>query len=199
MKIEIDSEEIISLGLTPCQYFYAKLIYDKNVSVFETFLEIEGEEKIKEDLYKLYQKGYIEQEIEEPYMMDFNRSIVIGLFGENNRIVVRDNFDAFFKEWYKLFPDKIMVAGMPCRSGRGDCEKKMKKFLKAHTDYSFDLIMQATFNYLTDRKNNGWSFLKRANYFIYKDNDSVLEGMCEGLLANPETVVKETNTNMEGI
>jgi hypothetical protein len=183
IKLEIDNELLEKLELTPNQYFLAKIVAEKDKNVFEKYCQIQNNEDIIiNDLYKLYQKGYIEVDPEETGLYNFDfEGIKVNLF-ENKKKLSSNEFEDFINGWYALFPKGIKSGGYLVRSGKSDCAKKLQKFMKEHPTYTKEIIIQATKNYIIHCKNNGYGYMKLATNFISKDGVSVLEGECENVI-----------------
>ncbi len=87
--------------------------------------------------------------------------------------------EEWIDEYYNLFPKGVTsIAGYPIRTDKSDCLKKLIKFTNEF-DYSKGVIITATKNYLNIQKRTNYSHCKQSNYLIYKDNLSVLSGLCE--------------------
>lgn len=183
IKLEIDNEILEKLELTPNQYFLAKIIAEKDKDTFEKYCQIQNNEDIVvNDLYKLYQKSYIEVDPEEVGLYNFDFDLIkVNLF-ENKKKLSSSEFEEFVNEWYALFPKGIKSGGYLVRSGKSDCTKKLQKFMKEHPTYTKEIIIQATKNYIIHCKNNGYNYMKLATNFISKDGVSVLEGECENVI-----------------
>jgi hypothetical protein len=195
MKIEIDLEKLHKNELTPNQHIYLKLLFAADKDGLSRIFELENEKKIKDDLFKLYQKGFIKLNIEEDGRV-FNLDIIIDLISSVDQSVKDyvkadisdyDKFDEFIEEWYALFPKGVQVGRYPVRSGLSGCRTKMLKFVKKHKQYSYDQILMATKKYIESHRRDGFKFMKLANYFIEKDGVSTLEAMLEEGENKPNT------------
>ena len=90
-----------------------------------------------------------------------------------------EGVEGWIDEYYELFPKGVTsIAGYPIKTDKADCLKKMIKFTKEF-GYSKGVIITATKNYLNIQKRTNYSHCKQSNYLIYKDNLSVLSGLCE--------------------
>jgi hypothetical protein len=85
----------------------------------------------------------------------------------------------WIEEWYDLFPKGIKSGGYYVRTSIKDCDKKMHKFLLDNSEFSKDVILEATKNYIEDMKSKNYAMMKLAPNFIYKDGVSMLSGSCE--------------------
>jgi hypothetical protein len=198
----MSNEEILELGLTPNQYFLAECIYHKRKDLIEKLLKIDSEDKIKNDLYKLYIKGFLNCDLCEAYTFKIDSIKVEGLFNHTKEIK-KDN-NAFVKELYEIFPAGITTGGsMSVRSGFKDFSNKLDKFRKDNRKYNDEVIKKAFQLYVSRCKESGYQYMKQIGYFVYKNNESVLEGVCEEVINNPDIRIKESNMsntgNMEAI
>jgi len=162
------------LELTPNQYVLAYFIAskDKN-SIIDTFFLNEDSTKLNHDLYRLYQKGYLENEISIEEVISLNELKVKNIFGDE-KIVIQEkieisDFDKFIDDWYELWPKGIYTGNpkQPIRSNKLECKTKLTKFLKLHK-YPHQLLIDATKSYIERYKNAGWLYISTASYFIMK-------------------------------
>lgn len=198
----MNNEEILELGITPNQYFLAECINNRNKDLFEKILTIDSEDKIKNDLYKLYIKGYLNCELCDAYTFDFNKMKVNKLF--QIKLPKKDDFNIFVKELYEMFPKGIKSGNDPVRSGFGEFEDKLTKYVKLYPQYNKDIIHKAFELYINKCKNNDWKYIKKAGNFISKVEfgvrTSVLESVCEEILNNPDIKSESLNSsNLEAI
>jgi hydroxymethylpyrimidine pyrophosphatase-like HAD family hydrolase len=92
-------------------------------------------------------------------------------------IIQDEDFDNFFEEWFNLFPS-IKVNGYYVRSNKKECKKKLNLFLKEN-NFTKEEILEATREYINDCSNRNYEYMKKANNFIYKNNESELFNYCE--------------------
>ena len=121
-------------------------------------------------------------------------------FMKNNLFITKLGIERFFKEssstpsnesilpkykvawietWYDLFPKGVKSGGYYVRTSIKDCDKKMFKFLIDNSEFTKDIILEATKSYIEDMKSKNYSMMKLAPNFIYKDGISMLSGACE--------------------
>ena len=180
----MSNEEILELNLTPNQYFLAEIIHNKRKDLFEKLLTIENEDKIKNDLYKLYIKSYLNCEYCELYNFDFDKLKVENLFV--NQTKTKDNINTFAKELYDIFPEKVTTGNLNVKSDFKGFTLKIDKFIKENKLYDKDIIKKAFTLYVNRCKSKNYQYMKQIGYFIYKNNDSVLGGICEEIINNPK-------------
>ena len=180
----LSNEEILELDITPNQYFIAWCIHEQRKDLFEKLLQIDNEDKVKNDLWKLSRKEYINCELCEVNTFDFSLMKVQKLFDKKTENTF--NFHTFASQLYDLFPKGIKSGGYPVRSGFSDFEKKLKKYIDTHKEHNVDIIRKAFELYIEQSRRNNWQFMKLAGYFILKDGVSTLESLCEEVINKPE-------------
>ena len=94
--------------------------------------------------------------------------------------------------WYELWPVGVRPNGYLVRSGKKPVGKKLLKFIKEYPEFSEEVILEATAQYVKSYALKGYSFMKTASYFIYKDGESVLAGECEKYIATPQRESDDT-------
>lgn len=95
-----------------------------------------------------------------------------------------DNIEDFVNEYRNLFPRGEISGGYPVRGDKRGCIERMQKFLKLYPDYSREVILEATRNYINRKEKEGFRYMQLAHYFILKDKISNLAGECEMILDN---------------
>lgn len=199
----MNNEEILELGITPNQYFLAECINNRRKDLLEKLLRIDSEDKIKNDLYKLYKKGYLNCELCEAYTFDFDKLKIDKLFKTKIESVNVNN--TFVKELYEMFPKGVKSGNDPVRSGFGEFEDKLTKYIKQNPNHNKDIIKIAFESYINKCKNNDWKYIKKAGNFISKIENgtktSVLESICEEVIANNgvSSIIKDTSSNLEAV
>lgn len=195
----INNEEILELGITPNQYFLAECINNKRKDLLEKILRIDSEDKIKNDLYKLYIKGYLNCELCEAYTFDFSKMKVETLFTNSQKD--KDDYSTFVKELYDIFPEEITTGSIKVKSDFRGFSSKIEKFLKEYRSiYTNEVIKKAFIVYVDRCKKNTYQYMKQIGYFVYKNNESVLAGVCEEIIKDPNMKIdSETNSNIEAI
>jgi len=107
----------------------------------------------------------------------------------------------WIEEYYNLFPKGIKSGGFYVRSSIQDCSNKMFRFLNDNPQFTKDIILEATKNYIKDCEARNYDKMKLAPYFIVKDGTSMLSGYCEayvqGVNDNQDTYT--ISNNVEGV
>ncbi len=191
MIISINLEALISQGLSPNQLVYADLLLSGNKQLLLQLFALDNEKKVKHDLYKLYQKNIIENEIDDSIdTLDLafiesiivNNAIDITKFTSDVDKVGKEAFEAFIVQWYNLFPKGVTSGGYPVRSGLNSCRVKMLKFIKT-TKFTHEVILKATEHYIAQSAAKRYEYVQTATYFIEKLGKSTLEGFCEQIVS----------------
>ena len=84
-------------------------------------------------------------------------------------------------EFREIFPAGS-INGYPSRGDKRGCLKKMKQFRKNYPEFSPELILEATKQYIEERKRENYAYLMQAHYFIDKNKVSLLASKCEELM-----------------
>lgn len=168
MKIEI--KKLKQINITPNQFIILNLIKNKKTS--DLFWDIE------KDLVSLQEKGLIkDEELTSKALTLFNKQ----------------NFTEWFNKWLALWPTQNMPGGYRVSGNSMQSRLRMAKFTNDFPNYDLDIIFKATQNYLKDRENNNWTFIKKNAKFIYDNEGSVLEQECQSIINNDNNV-NTTNT-----
>lgn len=70
---------------------------------------------------------------------------------------------------------------------------KLKKFFKYYPDVKEETIIKATTNYIENRRRDGWRYITQLDYFVFKDNVSMLYSELENIR---ETVDEDWTKNI---
>lgn len=80
-----------------------------------------------------------------------------------------------------LFPVGVKSGGYPVRSSVVDIADKLRKFFKKHKSYTQEQVIEATTKYVNRKKNEGYSYMQKAVFFIEKDGMSTLASEIDAL------------------
>ena len=105
-----------------------------------------------------------------------------------------DNVSGWIDDWRNLWPPRVKSGGRPVRGDKKGCLSKMKKFVKEY-DYSKDEIMEATRIYLFEKSRESYKYMTCADYFIFKNNSSVLASFCEDIRESGNSLKKTEDGN----
>lgn len=92
------------------------------------------------------------------------------------------DIDSWIGVWFDLFPKGIKTGGYLVRTDIRSCKKKMQQFMKDNPEFTSDIIIAATKNYIENMREHNFSHVKLAPYFISKDGMSTLHGYCDAVL-----------------
>lgn len=165
MELLCNIELIKKHELTPT--FYVFLLY--------LYLEEEFPWKVTDQHLKtLEDSGWIKLTPEGP--------ILRGKFSTTfNRYLASYGVESWIEEWRDLWPKGVKTMGRLVRGDKQGCLQKMKSFLKNHTGHSKEDIFNATKIYIFDRYRDNYKAMACADYFISKDNVSILAAYLEDL------------------
>ena len=81
-----------------------------------------------------------------------------------------------------IFPAGIRGGGGKLvRSPELAVADKLKKFFSYYPDVKEESIIKATTNYIENRRRDGWRYITQLDYFIFKDNVSMLYSELENI------------------
>lgn len=186
MPIKIsDYEKILDLGITPNQQFLLELIDSKNKDLFARYVAIDREDKLKNDLYILWTKNFIEGFDEINYLISFDNLKIVKSTVKSKVALISE--DPFYMECYNTFPAEVKTGGYPVRSDKKAFVAKLQKFEKEYPEFTRDTIKKAFEYYVSESRKNGYNFMSTAGYFISKQDsskvaNSILSSYCQLVL-----------------
>lgn len=147
-------EEICSYGLTPNEYFSLAMILQNKPL----------QERMNRDIYKKY--------------LLINEWIDIGEKATDkirSSRIFEDLMDGEFVKnvevYRSMWPAITLPTGKTARSSSKDLESRYKWFF-ANYNYDWEIIFQATENYITYYRDRGYNFMRTSAYFIYKEEST---------------------------
>lgn len=178
MIITIDTDTLATTGLTPNEYVYLMCLgsgHELPSALGITYSRLIG-------------MNYITRDIEGLPSLTDTGALTLGLIaGTTIRAAQSDplmDVPSWIDEYRELFPAKIRSGGYPVRGSKKGCLRKMEKFVREHPQYTKDIILAATAEYVSGRSRVGYQLMKIADYFIEKDGVSMLAAECEWYLSN---------------
>lgn len=92
------------------------------------------------------------------------------------------NYAELANKLRSIFPAGIRGGGGKLvRSPELAVADKLKKFFSYYPDVKEDVIIKATTNYIENRRRDGWRYITQLDYFIFKDNVSMLYSELENI------------------
>jgi len=91
------------------------------------------------------------------------------------------NVESWIDEWRELFPKGVKSGGRPVRGDKQGVLKKMKGFCKKYPNYKKKDIIDATKLYVFEKSRDRYNYMQCADYFIDKNNTSLLASFIEDL------------------
>ena len=104
-----------------------------------------------------------------------------GWLNNDNKIIKDYKPKEMIDQWIDLWPSKLLPGGYRVSGNYSDCKERMSKFIKKY-GFSWDIIMEATKNYLLRQESCGWRMTKKNVKFIYDLQGSMLADECEAVL-----------------
>jgi hypothetical protein len=177
--IKINIAECRKKGLDANSLLIINIIESRNQEDWSWLIMLLPQERVEKYIAFLIKRNIIEK-IEEN-KTDFHNLRLVA----KKKVKVKDSsdFGSFVEEFYNLWPRGIMSGGYAVKSGKASCSTKLRTFLKDHKEYTQEIVLQATKNYIEKCKFNGYQYMKLANYFINKDGVSVLETWCDQIVS----------------
>ncbi len=187
-----DIRDYEKLKLCPTKYFLLKSIVSRNEEEYIILKELVQDETVfKHYLDVLYLKKYIVIQFDKEIIsfVDCIRQLkiigfdnILGTKVSNelfNNIPKSISIDEFCSNMYSKFPDILIPTSKnKLRSGESNFTKKLKKFIKEFK-YSQETIEIAIDLYIKEYTQKNWQWAQTADYFVFKDSNSKLEGYCE--------------------
>jgi hypothetical protein len=101
---------------------------------------------------------------------------------KTNNQVLGTNYQDEILKYLEIFPKGKLPSGKQARSDKKNIEVAFKWFFETY-EYSWDIILKATLNYVTDYESRSYKFMQTSQYFIRKQNSdktwaSELANMC---------------------
>ena len=87
-------------------------------------------------------------------------------------------------EWRALWPTKVKSGGRRVRGDKQGVTKKMTTFMASYPKTTKDEVFEATKQYLHEKRQVDWHMITCADYFISKNNTSLLAGAVEEVAEN---------------
>lgn len=109
-----------------------------------------------------------------------------GWIDDNNSIIKDYKPKEKIDRWIDLWPTHLLPSGYRVSGNYADCKDRMNRFIKKY-GFSWDIIMEATKNYLLRQESVNWKMTKKNVKFIYDLQGSVLADECEAVLRGEGT------------
>ena len=160
------NEKLLETGLSLDALFIIQLTYDNN-------------QKEVERLFHYRQTEFLEivSDLESKLLIKYHggkitlRDAALSLF-------IEEDIEQLIDSFMDLFPKGIKnLAGHYVRSNRNDVAKKLKLVIKKYK-LSSDIILKVTKNYTDHWRDRDFKYCKSSNYYVLKDNISLLADDC---------------------
>jgi hypothetical protein len=168
MELKLNFEKLQEEQLTIKQFIYLFLLYKgKTMEEYKDLIDDISDW----DMRYLIQQEYIK--VDGVTI----KAKTLDLFEDKH-----DDFSFFVETYRNLFPKGVKSGnGTPIRGDKHGVAKKMEWFLRTYPEYSKNIILEATTQYVKEmsRKMPAYAYMSQADYFIQKDNLSKLAAYCE--------------------
>ena len=182
-KIEINFKLLKDNNLSPNEFVYLSLFFY-------------GLEPLYFDLderFPLQQKGFIETRNDGILITKKTIDLFSKKTPKSEQAKQEDLYE-FVEKYRAIFPDKIKSGGRLIKSDSFACIKKMRLFKGKFKQFSEEQILQATSNYISSKKKENYHMCTCADYFIEKNNASMLASYCENLDKHKPNTTQLGNT-----
>jgi hypothetical protein len=188
IQVLLSLKKLIDLNMSANDYTIVYLMGVNEVWKLSKYMEAANLD-ITTVAASLIERGYIKKTDETSESLKFSNLEVTNVLKDLLNGKEKDeNVENWITDWYELWPTGIKSGGYYLKTDKKGSLRKMKNFLVNNPEYTRDLIMKATQNYLLEQSIKGYSYTKLAPYFIIKDGISVLAGECEVLENNLDLV-----------
>ena len=192
ITINIDVNRLIRLNLTIEEYLICHILQINEIEGYRVYTKQVG--KPGKYLFdRLFNKEYIRIKDEEKSKYNLKNVELTKKFHEGMK-KKSTMVDDWIDEWLDLWPRGMKSGGYYIRGNRRVVLFKMKLFTKVYPEFNKEVIFNATKQYLNRMAADGFRYSKLSQYFIMKENVSVLADECQAILdENREKVELENN------
>ena len=168
-----------STTLTPNQIY---LLYSLKIKVVPLHINISLELRLLEAGEWLIDKKLTEKSLR-----------IIDTLDKEKDIKVINTFSEKVKEYLETFPKIKLPTGKPARSNFNEVCDAFDWFFKTYSDYSWDVILKATENYVIQYQETSFMYMRTSKYFIRKQNadktwSSDLAEQCQMVIDNIQNI-----------
>lgn len=208
MIVNIDVEKLMDYNVSFNQYMFLHFIYQKQQAMFDTYISIFDKFFDKNSLDQLLDQDYLSlNDVRLGYRFS-NMNVTpkfIDHFIEKPFIskLAKEKVEDWIDEWYELWPKGVKSGGSTLvRSDKNGCLNKMKKFVKTNPQFTKEIILKATKDYLLNLRLKNYAYIQAAHYYIFKNDVSNLAASCEHVLDkinnNQETSYESFDDGIDG-
>lgn len=174
--LTVNINDLIKERLPIQIFFFCYMLYHKHLYDMSLYLK-ECSAFNLEDIEEAISDGWLT--MKKPDNFELNNFEVTNNF---RTFVERAEPENWIDEWFELFPVGVKSGNYYVKTDKNGSLKKMRRFCSLHKEYTPEVIIGATKNYVEKMKRSGYSYMKLAPYFIEKDGVSMLDGECMNYL-----------------
>lgn len=189
MNISIDLNRLTCSNITLNQYLFLLFLHQKDLLGLDSYMKAFDGCFTTNDVDNLIKQEFLTTTgiDEERYMLKHLNVT------QKFNIFVPIQVDDWIDEWYCLWPQGVKSGGYYVKSDKAGCKNKLIRFQKNYPEYTKEIILQATQNYIDEQEQQGFKYMRMAPYFIEKNGLSVLAGYCEAIQQNYTESTQESN------
>ncbi len=128
--------------------------------------------------------------------LDILKDFMVISGSKEDKVVLEKDLLDFCNKYRDLFPSGILSGNRPIKGDKQGVYKKLKKFISENKEYTFDVILEVTKKYINKCKQNNYKYISCADYFIEKNNSSLLSSMCEEYLESKSKGINKSFTGL---
>ena len=184
----VTPDKLLELGMDANCLLIADVIKSGNADEFKKLTQFYKVNSFSNYLKFLLDKGIIQRSTEH----------TIGFYIPKKKVSKKkeeekDEFDKFFDSYMDLYPRGIVSGNGVVRTSPKVCGEKLRVFIKEYPQYSKEVILKATKNYVDRCKEQGYKYMSHSTYFISKDGVSKLAGECELVVSGVKNNINISN------
>jgi len=140
---------------------------------------------LKKDLPQLNNLNKILENLESKALIQINNNNSLELRGLSKKILkIPSSEDLNVEEWVdeyrNLFPNGVESGGYPVRGIKKTCITNLKKFILEYKSEK-KTVLEDPKIYVEKKQRENFNYMMLAHFFIYKNNNSMLETFIENL------------------
>ena len=188
MKIEINTEVLIANNLTANELLILSILYNRKDDLLK---ELASNVHYLMALTELKRKEFIMVTGQISRNMSLNDILIsekaMRLVNKKTKAAFKREVALWIDEYRSLFPKGLNNNHHPYKGSKKGCIDKMASFVMSNPNFSKELILKVTKNYITEKAKDNYAYMSEAHYFIEKNNVSPMEGLCEAQAAGDIT------------
>ena len=146
---------------------------------------------VHQELRHLVNEGWMKM-VDGEYRLEPKAMTLIGELNDfigihkkkSDKNLLGDDFEFKIAEFQTIFPKiKIPTSGKQARTNDRDVKKAFEWFFKEYK-YDWDTVLDAATAYVAHYTARNYNYMQTSQYFVRKDNTSVLADWCDSILSD---------------